>query len=142
MRSARFQLIITAMFFAIAAQAADFWLPRGFTNETPIVNGRTVWLAVLSGDAQSQTNIQKLVGSQVGFAGYAYALQFGNANLWVNSNIVVEVEIRPPQDVNRNVYHARQISAEVLGILKSVDFEKRVIHIQAKPEDWKITGAN
>jgi hypothetical protein len=127
------------MFFASAAQAADFWQPRGSTNETAIANGRTVWLAVLSSDAQSKTNIQKLVGSQVGFAGYA--LQFGSANLWINSNVVVEVEIRPAQDVYRNVSHARQIFGEVLGILKGVDFEKRVIRIQAKPEDWRITGA-
>jgi hypothetical protein len=140
MRSARLQLIIAAVFFAFAAQAADFWPPRSFTNETAIVNGHTVWLAVLSGDAQSKTNVQKLVGSQVGFAGYA--LQFGSANLWVNSNIVVEVEIRPPQDVYRNVSHARQISVEVLGILKSVDFEKRVIYIQAKPEGWRFAGAD
>ena len=97
-------------------------------------------MAVLSSDAQSKTNIQRLVGSQVGFAGYAP--QFGWANLQLNSNIVVEVEIRPPQDVYRNVGHARQMFAEVLGILKSVDFEKQVIRIQAKPEDWRIIGAN
>jgi len=57
-------------------------------------------------------------------------------------NIVVEVEIRPPQDMYRNKQHARQMFGEVLGILTSVDFEKRVIHVQAKPEDWRITAAN
>jgi len=139
MRIARLQAIIAAVFFAFAAQAADFWRPRSFTNETAIVNGRTVWLAALSGDVQSETNIQKLVGSQVGFAGYA--LQFGRASLMVNSNIVVEVEIRPPQDVYRNVSHARQIFIEVVGALQRVDFEKRVIYIQAKPEDWRFAGA-
>jgi hypothetical protein len=104
-----------------------------------IANGRMVWLAVISSDNPSKTNIQKLVGLQVAFSGGA---AYGGTKLFVNSNIVIEVEMRPSQDVWRNVGQAVSFGVDVLGILESVDFEKRVIHIQAKPEDWRITGAD
>jgi hypothetical protein len=75
-----------------------------------------------------------LIGSQVVFVGSA-ASPGGNANLMVWTNVVLEVEIRPERDVRP---HSAFWHAEVLGTLKSVDFEKRVIHIQAKPEDWRV----
>ena len=134
---ARLHSAFTVALLVIAAQAVfagDDWKPLHFTNQTAIANGHTVLSAVRSGDAQGRTNIQALLGSQVVFVG-SIAPPGGSANLMVWSNIVLEVEIRPARDVRP---HAVVWSAEVLGILKSVDFEKRVIHIRAKPEDWRV----
>ena len=123
--------------FVITTAYAQPTMPIHFTNETAVANGSTVLSAVLSGDPLSKTNVQALVGSPVVFVGFA--AQIGTANLLVKSNILVEIELKPWRDVYENEPHARQNYAEVLGILKSVDFEKRVIHIQAKPADWMQT---
>jgi|SRR5271170_7895389 len=136
MRFASVQLYIAAVFVVITAQtaqAADSWPPVFyFTNETAITNGHLVISAVRSGDDKSKANVKALVGSLVVFVGGGTVRQ--GANLTVSSNILIEVEILPPRDVRP---HAAGWNAEVLGILKSVDFEKRTIYIRAKPEDWK-----
>ena len=129
----KFQSVIAAMFFAITAHAADYLKPLFFTNETAIGNGSAVLSAVLSGDTQGKASIRSLLGSQVVFVGSAAS--GGNANLMVASNVVLDVEIRPSRDVRPQ---AVTWSAEVLGTLKSADFKKRVIHIRAKPEDWRV----
>ena len=134
MRASLFQSVLASVLFVVTAHAADTWSPVFFTNKTAIANGSTVLAAVRSGDTQSKASIQALIGSQVIFVGGA-APPGGNANLMVASNVVLEVEIRPARDVRP---HAVVWSAEVLGTLKSVDFEKRVIHIRAKPEDWRV----
>ena len=134
MRLSILQPIIAAVYFTITAHGADYWTPLFFTNQTAVANGSTVLSAVRSGDTQSKASVQALIGSQVVFVGGA-APPGGNANLMVASNIVLEVEIRPARDVRP---HAVVWSAEVIGTLKSVDFEKRVIHIRAKPEDWRV----
>jgi len=118
----------------VTTNAGDGWPPVFFTNTTAIANGSTVLAAVRSGDTQSKASVQALIGSQVVFVGGA-APPGGTANLIVASNVVLEVEIRPVQDVRP---HSATWSAEVLGTLNSVDFEKRVIHIRAKPEDWRV----
>jgi len=60
------------------------------------------------------------------------------ASLMVSDNVILDVEIQPQKEVWP---HAGGWSAEVFGILKSVDFEKRVIYIRAKPEDWRCLEA-
>jgi len=137
MRFVRFQLIVIAVFFITTAHAQDGGRPIYFTNQTAVANGNTVLSAVLSGDSQSKTNVQALVGAQVIFVGLA--VKEGTGNLLVKSNIFVEVELKPWRDVYENEPFARQNYAEVLGTLASVDFEKRVVHIQAKPKDWLRT---
>jgi hypothetical protein len=134
MRPFIFQSVFAAVLFVITAHAADSWSPIFFTNKTAIANGSTILAAVRSGDTQSKASVQVLIGSQVVFVGGA-APPGGNANLMVASNVVLEVDIRPSRDVRP---HSVAWSAEVLGTLKSVDFEKRVIHIRAKPEDWRV----
>jgi len=141
MRFVNYQPIVTAAFLvgiAMAAFADDSLPPIFFTNQTAVANARAVLSAVRVGDSQSKTNVQALIGSQVVFAGGA-APPGGSANLMVSSNVVLEVEISPSRGVR-----PRAISwdAEVLGTLKSVDFEKRVIKIRAKPEDWRVRGTD
>ena len=136
MRFSILYLVAVAAFligFATAASADDSLPPIFFTNQTAIANARAVLAAVRSGDLQSKTNVQALIGSQVVFAGGA-ALPGGNADLLVSSNVVLKVQIRPSRDVRP---HSVFWVAEVSGTLKSVDFEKRTIHIVAKPENWR-----
>jgi hypothetical protein len=136
MRSSILHSLAVAAFmiaFAPAAFADDSLPPIFFTNQTAIANARTVLAAVRSGDLQSRTNVQALIGSQVVFAGGA-APPGGNADLLVSSNLVLKVQISPARDVRP---HSVFWVAEVLGTLKSVDFEKRTIHIVAKPKDWR-----
>ena len=95
---------------------------------------------MVDGKAQDETNVQALVGSLVAFAGNGG--QDTGANLTVTTNttdvpiqrdVLVDVEIKPSADVRP---HANGWRAVVMGTLKSVDFKKRIIYIQAKPKDW------
>jgi hypothetical protein len=134
MRLLILQSVIAAVFFAITAHAVDYWRPIYFTDKTVIANGSNVLSAVYSSDKQSRARVQALIGSQVAFYG-GTAPPGANANLIVGTNIVLDVEIRPFRDVRP---HSVCWGADVMGTLKSVDFEKRVIHIRAKPEDWRV----
>jgi hypothetical protein len=137
MRSSILHPLAVAAFligFATAAFADDSLPPIFFTNGTAIANARTVLAAVRSGDLQSRTNAQALIGSQVVFAGGA-APPGGNADLVVSSNIVLKVQIRPERDVRP---HSVFWVAEVLGTLRSIDFNKRTIQIVAKPQNWRV----
>jgi hypothetical protein len=133
MRFTSFCIFIVTWLLAVCdfAFADDTPKPYFFTNQVAVSNGQAVVSAVCSGG--SQTNILALIGSPVVFIG-GEAPPGGDANLTVWSNVVVEVEIRPARDVQP---HSVYWEAEVLGTLKSVDFQKRVIHIWAKPDDWK-----
>jgi len=136
----RHYLVAGAVFVAITTQsapAADNWPRiRQFTNETAIANGHLVISAVRSGDDKSKASIQALIGSQIVIAGGGQVGQ--GANLTVSSNIVVDIEILPMRGV---IPQAAGWTAEVLGTLKRVDFKKRVIYMQAKPEDWRVDAA-
>ena len=131
MRFASYHILVVTWLLAASAFADDTTKPYFFTNQIAVSNGQAVVSAVCSGS--SQTNIQALIGSPVVFIGGA-APPGGNANLTVWSNVVVEVEISPARDVRP---HSVYWEAEVLGSLKSVDFQKRIIHIRAKPDDWR-----
>ena len=135
MRLSIFLHIIAVMFFTTAAQAVDYWRPIFFTNQIAIANGSNILSAIYSGNARTKERVRALIGSQVVFYG-GTAPRGANANLIVGTNIIVEIEIRPFRDVRPP--HSVAWGADVTGTLKSVDFVKRVIHIRAKPEDWKV----
>jgi hypothetical protein len=116
--------------------------PTRFVSFDAVANGNKVLAAVRSADAPSKASIQALIGSQVVFYGYPpnWRVYTGSrADLMVSSNIFLDVEIRPWRDVGPG---AVNWDAKVLGTLKSVDFETRVIHIRAKPEDWRVQNAD
>lgn len=115
MRCATLQVIVAVAVLLPGLQkvlADENLAPFHFIYEkVAITNARTVLSAVLSGDAQSKTNVQALIGSKVVFVGGA-APPGNNANLLGWSNVVVEVELRPSRNViPRSVYW----EAEVLG---------------------------
>ena len=56
----------------------------------------------------------------------------------IENNIVVEVEMKPTGGGGIGFEHGNAMIV-VLGKLKNVDFEKRIIHIQVKPKDWVVT---
>jgi hypothetical protein len=108
--------------------------PFCFTNEaTAFTNGQAVLAALKIGDAQSKKQVQALIGSRVWFPFLAY----GNASIYYvdyHENISLEVEVNPPQELPKIMTY----SGECVGILKAVDFEKRVIHIKIQRKDWVI----
>ena len=139
MRLGVLQLFSVAMLVSLSSAAEDIRPPSFFTNQLAISNGRAVLAAMISGDTQSKTNVQALIGSQVIFEGTGSALPGAtspgtNANLMVWSNVVLQVDLRPLQEVR--LHNAFSWSAKVLGTLKGVNFQERVIYIEAKPEDW------
>ena len=151
MRFVKYQLTFAVVFFAAYKLAAQEWHdwkePILFTNQTAaIANGHTVLSAMLADGAHTKTNIQALIGSQVVF--YTHRGPKGtNCVLTLKSNTVLVVKFNPPYkypDMNifwghGNTYPSDEFySTEILGTLRSVDVEKRVINIVAKQEDWKI----
>jgi hypothetical protein len=126
-------LFIAAIVLAITIAHADPppYPYHYFTNATAIANGQIVISALHAGDSG---RVQALVGSGVGFQGDA-PWSGGGTNIIIESNIVLNVELQPSANV-RTTSASNQ--AWVSGILKSIDFQKRVIYIRAKPKDyWK-----
>lgn len=148
MRSAKYWLTLGVVCFAAGTLVASGWEePILFTNKTAIADGKAILSAMLSPEIQSKTNIQALIGSQVVF--FSHAGPAGtNCVLAVQTNVFLVVEFKPPYQWPANVighppaahvypsylFH----SSEVLGTLKSVDLEKRIITIVAKQEDWRV----
>jgi hypothetical protein len=120
-----------------AGHEDDSHKPIFFTNKTAIANGRVILSAVRSSDTRSKPRIQALIGSEVVFVGEGDSSQ-GNFDLRVRNGALIEVEMLPTRDARQNCC---SWTAEVLGTLKSVDFEKHVIQIQTKPEHWIITAS-
>jgi hypothetical protein len=94
---------------------------------------------MVDGKAQDRTNAQALVGSLVAFAGNGHVDMGANLTVTgyttdvpIREDVLVDVELNPP----RKLPPANGWRAVVMGTLKSVDFKKRVIYIQAKPENW------
>jgi hypothetical protein len=148
MCSAKFRLAFGAVFLTTFTLAASRWeQPILFTNKLAIANGQKVLAAILAADSQSKSNIQALIGSQVVF--FAHAGPGGtNCVLSIQSNVTLVVEFSPPYQWPQNVAGYPPVpheypssiyySSEVLGTLKSVDLERRVVAIAAKQEDWKV----
>ena len=139
MRFLTFQTIGAAVaLFVTTAHGQDGWKTICFTNATVITNSRVVFSALNSGDTRSKATVQALIGSQVAFSGYGPRDANYIDNLIISSNIVLDVELQSPRDMRLKV---NGWTAEVSGTLKTVDFEKRIIYIKAKPENWKeISG--
>ena len=150
MRFVIHQFILASALFAacqVAAQDFSVWRePILFTNQTAIANGKAVLSAVYADAAQSKTNIQALIGSQVVF--YTHRGPTGtNCVLTLRSNFVVFVEFNPPYKYpgmnifwgHGNTYPCDEFySTEILGTLKSIDMEKRIVTVVARQEDWKV----
>jgi hypothetical protein len=147
MRFVKYQLTLAVVLFATYKLAAQEWKePILFTNQTAIANGHIVLSSMFADGAQTKTNIQALIGSQVVF--YTHGGSKGtNCVLTLQSNTVLVVEFNPPYKYpgmnifwgHGNTYPSDEFySTEILGTLKSVDVEKRVINIVARQEDWKI----
>jgi hypothetical protein len=131
-----FAVVLSGYSQQIPPAAERSFKTHAFTNETVVANSRTVLLAVYSGGSHNRANVQALIGSQVAYCGYAaLPAQAGGhpASLMLSSNVVLNVDIQPPKDVRPL---AATWCAEVMGTLERVDFQKRIIYIQAKPEDW------
>jgi hypothetical protein len=133
-------LVLTAAWvFSSGAicRASDAVAPICFTNElAAFTNGQAVVAALKRGDEPGRKQLRALIGSRVLFDGSAGS---GNADLKIGKDILLEVEVSPPREVRP---HARNWLAEVVGVLTGVDVEKRVIHIKARPEEWKAYAAD
>lgn len=136
MNITNFQTIIVTVLFYVTAQAAhasDSWRTHSFTNETIIANSHVVISTLISGDAESKARVEALIGSEIAFNGEAkYA--GGGTNLILESNVVLNVEMQPAANVRTSGAFS---TVEILGTLKKVDFEKKIIYIIAKPKDYK-----
>jgi hypothetical protein len=134
MRPATIGKLILALAFAISVRvaSAQVWFPYAFsTNAIGITNGRTVVTALLVGGAESKSNVHTLIGSSVVFAGWQSAgWNPTNVILEMQSNLVVRVEVPPPDEFRPG---SNGWLAMVDGTLKSVDFQKRVIYVRSRP---------
>ena len=130
MRITPLHLFIALVFLALSAAHAELPPFRYSTNTAAIANGHVIILALRSGDSRK---VQELAGSEVVFSGVAPFIG-GGTNITVESNIVLNVELRPWHSVRTP---GAVSEVEVSGTLKRVDFDKRVIYIRAQPDDYK-----
>jgi hypothetical protein len=118
--------------------------PLFFWNDAGATNGLAVVLAIRSPSPESRAKVRALIGSAVVFVGDSYGSREGIlSDLETHResdsqphDITIEVDIVPFQDVHPKM--CGSWIAEIRGTLESVDFEKRIIRITAKPKDWKI----
>ncbi|MGA2871837.1 MAG: hypothetical protein ABSF34_22090 [Verrucomicrobiota bacterium] len=142
------QIISGILIIAMTATPAhaEFWYKPYYTNALVVANSLLVIDAIKSGNEQSASRINSLVGSQVAFAGWAgYAGEgtnfiidqsgsgYSNA-VTAKLHITLIVELKPWR-------YVRTLGAssfvEVLGTLKRVDVKNRVIYIRAKPSYYR-----
>lgn len=118
--------------------------PLYFWKGSAASNGLTVILAIRSPSPESRTKVQALIGSTVAFVGDSYGAREGifsdlethrESDSQPHDN-TIEVDMIPFTDVHPT--ECGMWTAEVLGTLRSVDFQKRVIRIKARPEKWKV----
>jgi hypothetical protein len=118
------------------ASHPDQPIPYYFWRGPGLVNGQIVLDGIRSSDAESRTKVGALIGSPVVFIGEGNHLR---KDIWsdivTDDHIEILVDIVPFQAVRPGP--CAQWGVEVKGKLESVDFEKRVIRVEAKPEDWK-----
>jgi hypothetical protein len=113
--------------------------PRYFWRGAGLANGQIVLDGIHSGDAESRAKVRALIGSSVVFVGEG--TRGLRRDLWsdlvTSDGTEIMVDIVPFQDVHPGP--CGEWGVEVKGKLESVDFEKRMIRIEAKPENWKDT---
>jgi hypothetical protein len=135
MKTSRFIIIFLFGILSGASQAApsatNLWNaypPRYFTNElAAFTNGQAVLAAMKRGDEQSKKQIQSLIDSR---AFFHFASGSGD-KLVAGDNMFLEVEVSPQREWPRG---SHAYAGEVVGVLKTVDFDKHVIHIKIQPE--------
>jgi hypothetical protein len=117
------------------------------TNKVAVANGQKTFQALLVADGQSKTNIQALIGSQVVFYPTRGPKGTNDCVLTLPERVFLLVEFSPPYQWDKRLWEPGSkypsdmfYSTAILGTLKSVDFEKRVITIVAKQQDWIVTG--
>lgn len=127
-----------AAFLAIGGaciQAAER-KPMCFTNElAAFTNGQTVLRAINLGNAQDKIQAQALAGTRVLFTGSSWEAPRGTkADLNLGNGILLKVELTTERNVRP---HGAMWRAEVVGVLKDVDFEKRIVTVRTRPEEWQ-----
>lgn len=113
-----------------------------FANETEAIqNGRTV-LSWVTGTSKSAVSAMWMIGHQAAFSGITATgadadLILDNGFSGANGpKIVLHVKMEPNRDVRP---HATMWTAEVLGTVTAIDFDKHVISLTARPDDWRPT---
>jgi len=134
-----FLSILAVTFFALAgisSRAEDRHAPVCFTNElVAFTNGSTVLAALKAADEPGKVRVGSLIGSRVLFQGNNWTAPRGtNADLNLGGGVLLCVELDPQHDVRP---HGGLWRAEVVGVLSSVDWEKHVVYIKSRPEEWK-----
>ena len=93
---------------------------------------------IRAGSSQERDNLRAHIGDTIILDGCCYPRRDGiDADLVTDDGIVIDVDLVPPRSVRPPGPHGTWC-AEVRGIFQSVDFEKRVIHITAKPKDYHV----
>jgi hypothetical protein len=108
-------------------------LSRTFRGHSKAIENGTRLLQLLSADG-GPDDLQAYVGRQVAFLGGG-APPGGTADLLIGDDVRLEVTIKPLQDV---CPMAVMWEACVLGTVRRIVREKKVISIEAKPEDWVV----
>jgi hypothetical protein len=85
-------------------------------------------------NALSGRDFTHLIGTRVTFEGGA-APPGGNADLITEEGIHLEVHIIPYHDVRPQAVFW---TATVAGVIKAIDTKKKIIVIEAKPEDFVV----
>ena len=138
MRASLLSILAVAFFVlaGISSRAEDRRAPIYFTNElVAFTNGLKVLTAVKVADAKGKERVESLIGSRVLFRGNNSEAPHGtNADLNLGNGVLLIVELNPHLNIR---LPGRMWVAEVVGVLKSVDFEHRIVHIKALPEEWK-----
>jgi hypothetical protein len=103
---------------------------------------RDLWPLILTGiragNSQERDKVRSFIGEMVILEGCASLHRDGvTSDLRTDDGIQIDVDLVPNHDVHPPGPHGTWC-AEVKGIFQSVDFEKRVIHITAKPKDYHV----
>jgi hypothetical protein len=113
-----------------------------FANETEAIqNGRTV-LSWVTGTSKSADSAMWMIGHQAAFSGITATgadadLILDNGFSGANGpKVVLHIKMEPNRDVRP---HATMWTAEVLGTVTAIDFDKHVISLTARPDDWRPT---
>jgi hypothetical protein len=95
--------------------------------------GEEVLHAIRSGDSKSKVIALRLIGSTIVLRGDG----IGGADLKTRDGIRIEVDVVPFRDVRPD---GAEWFAEVKGTLESIDFDKRLIRMVVKPDNWIADG--
>jgi hypothetical protein len=109
-------------------------LLRGtFGGHSEAIENGTRLLQLLTADG-SPDALQAYVGRQVVFLGGG-APPGATADLLIADDVRLEVTIKPPREVRPM---AVMWEACVLGTVRRIDRKRKVISIDARPEDWVV----